>query len=121
MANKYESTSGLGVKNHYGPREVGGTAGVAGTSGVENEFLVDYDNANIDASFPVTDGKAYVIEVDQSLLGGSVTDIKIGGVDVDTATPEAPVQIPAGNTGAIVATGGDGTGKLLVKFKKYPL
>jgi hypothetical protein len=71
--------------------------------------------------FPVTNGKAYVTEVDVSLAGGTITAITIGGVDVTSATPEAPVQIPDGNTGVVVLTGGNGTGKYLIVYKKYPL
>tara|TARA_R110000823_G_C15952958_1_gene502557 strand:- start:35120 stop:35485 length:366 start_codon:yes stop_codon:yes gene_type:complete len=121
MANKYEDKAGLNVNNHYGARAVGGTEGVTRTDGVSNEFLQDLDESNLDFGFPVTNGTAYVTEADVSLAGGTITAIEIGGVDVIAATPEAPVQIPAANTGEIVLTGGDGTGKYLIGYKKYPL
>jgi|15BtaG_2_1085339.scaffolds.fasta_scaffold00697_8 hypothetical protein len=121
MANTYESGSGLNVNNHYGAREVGGTEGVVGTEGVSNEFMEDLDNSQLGFGFPVTNGQAYVTEADVSLLGGTITAISIGGVNVTAATPEAPVQIPADNTGVIVYTGSNGTGKALIKYKKYSL
>lgn len=121
MANKYESGSGLNVNNHYGPRAVGGTEGVVSTKGTSNEFLQDLDESGLALGFPVVNGKAYVTEADVSLAGGTITAITIGGVDVTAATPEAPVQIPADNTGVIVLTGGNGTGKYMIGYKKYAL
>jgi hypothetical protein len=121
MANKYESGSGLNVNNHYGPRTTGGTEGLVKTEGVSNEFMEDLDNTDLSFGFPFTDGTAWVTEVDVSQLGGTITAITIGGVDVTAATPEAPVQIPAANSGVIVYTGSNGTGKSLIKFKKYSL
>ena len=117
----FESSTGLNVNNHYGPRSTGGTEGVTKTFGVVSEFLQDLDGDGLDFGFPVVDGTAYVTEADVSLAGGTITAIKIGGVDVTSATAESPVQIPASNTGVVVLTGGDGTGKFLIKFKKYPL
>lgn len=117
----FENSAGLGVNNHFGPRAVGGTEGVTKTFGVDNEFLQDLDTDGLDFGFPVVNGTAYVTEADVSLAGGTITAIEIGGVDVTSATPEAPVQIPADNTGVIELTGGDDTGKVLIKFKKYPL
>lgn len=121
MTNKYEDSAGLGVNNHYGARETGGSEGVSRTEGVSNEFFQDLDNASLDFGFPVTNGSAYITEADVSLAGGTITAITIGGVDVTAATPEAPVQIPAANTGVVALTGGDGTGKYLISYKKYPL
>lgn len=117
----FENSAGLGVANHYGARKVGGTEGVVKTAGVVQEFMEDLDSERIGYGFPVVNGQAYVTEVDTTLLGGSVSAITIGGVDVTAATPEAPVQIPDGNSGVIAYTGGDGTGKALIKFKKYSL
>lgn len=121
MANTYEDGSGLGVNNHYGARAVGGTEGNTNTSGVINEFFQDLDETGLSFGFPVTDGSAYVTEADVSLAGGTITAITIGGVDVTAATPEAPVLIPAANTGVVVLTGGNGTGKYMIGYKKYPL
>lgn len=121
MANTYESGSGLNVNNHYGARATGGTEGVTSTDGVINEFFQDLDETDLAFGFPVTNGSAYVTEADVSLAGGTITAIVIGGVDVTAATPEAPVLIPDANTGVIVLTGGNGTGKYMIGYKKYPL
>lgn len=118
----FENNNGLNVNNHYGARVVGGTEGVTKTSGVGNEWFHDLDGADtLYFGFPVTDGSAYVTEADVSLAGGSVTAISIGGVNVTSATPESPVLIPALNTGVVTLTGGDGTGKFMIGYKKYPL
>ena len=117
----YEANTGLGVNNHYGPRPTGGTEGVVKTEGVVNEFMQDLDTDGLELGFPVVNGAAYVTEADVSLAGGTITAVEIGGVDVIAATPEAPVQIPDANTGVIVLTGGDGTGKYMIGYKKYPL
>lgn len=117
----YEANTGLNVNNHYGPRPTGGTEGVVRTAGVVNEFFQDLDEDGLSFGFPVTDGTAYVTEADVSLAGGTITAILIGGVDVTAATPEAPVLIPDANTGVIVLTGGDSSGKYMIGYKKYPL
>lgn len=117
MSNNFEKTSGLGVSNHYGPREIGGVEGVTCTGGVNNEFLIDFDNTDLEFGFPVTNGSAYVTIVDFTPSDGST--FTIGGVDVTGATDAAPVQIPADNTGVIVS---DATsGQVLVTYNKYPL
>jgi len=117
----YESNTGLGVATQYGSRAAGGTEGVVKTEGVRNEFLEDLDADQLDFGFPSTDGSAWVTMADVSQLGGTITAISIGGVVVTAATPEAPVNIPAGNTGVIVYTGSDGSGKALIAYNKYPL
>jgi hypothetical protein len=118
----FEKLSGLGVNNHYGARVTGGTEGVTCTKGALNEHFHDLDGADTLAlGFQVLDGSAYVTEADVSLAGGTITAILIGGVDVIAATPEIPVQIPNANTGVVVLTGGDGTGKYMIGYKKYPL
>lgn len=117
----FEANTGLGVSNHYGPRVSGGSEGVVRTEGLGNEFMQDLDAPTLAFGFPVVDGSAYVTEADVSLAGGTITAIVIGGVDVTAATSESPVQIPNANTGVVVLTGGDGTGKYVIGFKKYAL
>ena len=117
MANTYESTSGLGVNNHYGPRAVGGTEGVTKSEGISNEFLIDLDETALALGFPVTDGSAWVTIVDVAVT--NATTFTIGGVNVAAATSAVPVQVPAANTGVIVTDGT--TGRILVTYNKYPL
>lgn len=116
----FENTAGIGVSNHYGARAVGGTEGVLNTLGAVKEFMYDLDGEGLDFGFPLTNGKAYVVECDISLVSGTVTAQTIGGVDIAGATQEAPVQIPDGNTGVIALTGATG-GKALIKYKVYAL
>jgi hypothetical protein len=120
----FESNTGLGVNNYYGPRDTGGTEGVVRTEGVMNEFMKDYDNAEtLDFGFPVplaTQDSYWVTEVDVSQATGTITTQTIGGVDVSAATPEAPVEIVDTNTGVLAFSGLTG-GKVLIKYKKYAL
>lgn len=115
----YEKTSGLSVSNHYGARNTGGTQGVTRTDGTNNEYMVDVDitTDGLDFPFPVTDGSAWVTQVDTAVT--NATTFVIGGVDVIAATDAAPVQIPNGNTG-IISTDGV-TGRVLVTYNKYSL
>ena len=119
----FENSAGLGVNNHYGPRVSGGTEGIVGTLGVDNEFVSGaVDGSGLAFGFPVpleTQSSYWVTEVDVSQVTGTVSAQTIGGVDVSGATPEAPVEVDYTNTGVIVLTGGTG-GKVLIKFKKYP-
>lgn len=115
--------SGLQVSNWYGPRDTGGTEGVTKTEGVMNEFMKDIDGSGLAFGFPVpgTGKDSYwVTEVDISQVTGTVSVQTIGGVNVAAATEEAPVEIAPANTGVIVLTGATG-GKVLIKYKKYPL
>lgn len=119
----FENSAGLGVNNHFGARSSGGTEGVVKTEGVVNEFVKDLTGESLDFGFPVPatgQASAFVTEVDISQVTGTVTVQTIGGVDVSAATPEAPVEIAAGNTGVIVLTGATG-GTVLIKYKKYPV
>ena len=113
----FENSAGLGVNNHYGPRETGGTEGVVRTSGVSKELVIDYDGDRLDFGFPDTDGSAYVTLVDFEVATG--TTFLIGGVDVAAATTAAPVAIPADNTGVI--TTNVSAGRVTVTYNKIPL
>lgn len=119
----YENSAGLNVNNHYGPRVTGGTEGVVSTHGNRNEFLKDLDVDGLGFGFPVpyTGQPSYwVTMVDTSQVDGTVSAETIGGVDVSGATPEAPVEIPPGNSGEIVLTGATG-GEVLIAYNKYSL
>lgn len=115
----FENSAGIGVSNHYGARAVGGTEGVTNTLGTVKEFYVNLTGEGLDFGFPITNGTAYVIECDISQVSGTVSAQTIGGVDISGATSEAPVQIPAANSGVVALTGGTG-GKALIKYKVYP-
>lgn len=118
----YEDSAGLNVNNHYGPRTTGGTEGVTNTSGVYNEYVKDLDETGLAFGFPSpATGKpsVWVVLADDAEAEGTVTAITVGGVNVTAATEAAPVEIPAGNSGVVVATGATG-GNIMIKFRRYP-
>lgn len=118
----YESNTGLGVNNHYGPRDTGGTEGVTRTEGVQKEWTKDLA-AGLSFGFPspkTGDASVWVTSCDISQLTGTVTAQTVGGVDISSATQEAPVEIVAANTGVVVLTGAT-AGKVLITYKQYPL
>jgi len=90
----FESNTGLGVNNHYGPRENGPGCGVVGTQGREVELSIDLTGAVVTAGGPLL--------VDYTIPAGSViekvylvvTEVAVFGnadnvVDVGTDTTEA--------------------------------
>lgn len=119
----FESNTGLGVNNHYGPRDTGGTEGVTRTEGVLNEWAKDLDATGLAFGFPVPktgDASVWVTACDISQATGTVSAQTVGGVDISGATPEAPVEIASTNTGVVVFTGATG-GLAMINFNKYPL
>ena len=122
MANNFEDSAGLNVNNHYGPRDSGGTEGVTKTEGVNNEFTLNLTDTNLDFGFPVqlaTQPSLWVTKADISQATGATGVVTIGGVAVEGATPEAPVEIASGNTGVIVVAGPATDGLVLIGYNKY--
>ena len=62
----FESNSGLGVNNHYGPRKIGGGAGVIGTMGREVELSLDLDGVSVTGGGPKL--------VDYTIPAGSIIE-----------------------------------------------
>lgn len=113
----YESNTGLGVSNHYGPRKVAGVKGDLPGDGVYKDLVVNLDGTGPTILFPVTNGTAYYIGCDTTYVTGTVTDLDIGAVDLDPSS-STPVQIPDGNTGVITVTGGT-AGNLIIHYKVF--
>lgn len=111
----YENSAGLNVTNNYGPRVTGGARGVYKTEGFKNEFIIDGNSVGIQYLYPRGDG-IRVYNVDRTFAVGTVTSIKIGGIEVINATPTAPVQLYKENTGEIVIVGLT-SGKVAVEYK----
>lgn len=112
----FENSAGLNVTNQYGPRVTGGTRGVTLTDGYKNEFVIDGNSVGIQYLFPRGDG-IWVYNVDKVTLAvGTVTSIKIGGVEVIGATPAAPIRLFKENVGDIVVVGLT-SGKVIVEYK----
>lgn len=112
----FENSAGLNVTNQYGPRTATGARGVVRTSGSKNEFIIDGNSVGIQYLFPRGDG-IWVYNVDKVTFAvGTVTSVKIGGIEVINATPAAPVRLFKENTGDIVVTGLT-SGKVVVEYK----
>lgn len=111
----FENTAGLNVTNQYGPRVTGGVRGVFKTEGFKNEFVIDGNSVGIQYLYPRGDG-VWVYNIDKTFAVGTVTSIKIGGVEVSGATSAAPIRLFKENTGEIVIAGLT-SGKVLVEYK----
>lgn len=115
----YEDSAGLGVHNHFGPRVSGGEQGVFKTEGYKDQYVLDLPASGLDyAIAKAASGGVWVTAVDLNFVTGTVTNIKIGGVNFyDSTTPVTlPKLIPADNTGVVVVTGGTG-GKIVLETK----
>lgn len=112
----YETMRLRGVSNHYGARDTGGTQGVnpdyAG-------YSINFDGPRLNFILPVSAECATVITgVNSALTVGAITALTVGGVDVSAATEDAPIVLPKGNTGVVVATGPT-AGTLIIKYSKF--
>lgn len=118
----YENTAGLNVHNQYGPRASGGGQGVFKTEGYLYEYVVDFSATRLDFDFVNYPNGITVYEVDTTFAVGTLGTLTIGGVNIKTATPIAPVKVPVVSNDRddllqpIVVTGLTG-GKLIIRFK----
>jgi hypothetical protein len=112
----FSNTAGLGVNNHYGPRDSGGVKGVFKTVGYESEFVWDLSKTGLPVKFPTN---VEVTGVDLTFVTGTVTALTIGGVAVLAASLAAPVGVVTANTGVLVKTGGT-AGTIVIRFKVAP-
>jgi len=90
----FESNTGLGVNNHYGPRAIGPGAGVVGTLGREVELVIDLNGEVVTNGGPLLVDytipagsiieKAYLV-VTEAATFGNADNV----VDVGTDTSEA--------------------------------
>jgi hypothetical protein len=100
----YEDSAGINVKNHYGPRAVGGAMGVARTEGIKNEVSVNFDGDAFDFLVEIPAG-AVVTHVLEEFSTGAVSAATVGVVDISGADgAEANyVAVPVG--GELTITG----------------
>jgi len=110
----YESNSGLGVKNHYGPRAVGGAQGVIGTEGAKNEATVNFDGEAFDLLVKIPAG-AVVTHVMDEFATGAVTAATVGAVDI-SAADGAEVNYVAVPVGGDLTITGPTAGSVVVYF-----
>lgn len=110
----YESTSGLNVNNHYGPRSSGGTQGVERTAGGDNEAVINFDGEALDLFVELPAGSV-VTEVIDDFATGAVGAATVGVVNISTAagTPATYVATPLGGTLTVT---GPTAGTVIVKF-----
>lgn len=111
----FENSAGLNVTNQYGPRVTGGVRGNIKTEGYRNEFMIDGNSVGIQYLYPRGDG-IWVYEIDKTFAVGTVTSIKIGGIEVSGATAAAPIRLFKENVGDIVIVGLT-SGKVGVAYK----
>lgn len=111
----YENSAGLNVSNQYGPRVTGGGQGIIKTEGYTNQYIVDGASQGLTFLHPRGDG-VWVYGHDYTFAVGTVTSIKIGGIEVSGATEAAPIRLFKENTGQVVVTGLTG-GKVAILYK----
>ena len=119
----YESNTGLGVKNQYGPRASGGSEDITKTAGSENEWSYDSSDLGLGLGFPspgTGEDTIYIIDVSAAIPSQTVTALNIGGVSVFNASLTNPVAIAAGNTGIITGKAGTAAGRIFIKYLKSP-
>lgn len=112
----FQNSAGLGVNNHYGPRDSVGVRGVYKTEGYDSEFVWNLDGTSLPVLFP---RNVEVTGVDETFTTGDVTALSIGGVAVIAATEAAPVGIVTANTGVLAKTGGT-AGYIIIRYKVAP-
>ena len=111
----YEDSAGLNVHNQYGPRASGGEQGVEKTFGIKNQFVVNLPVVGLYAYKLPIRNNIKVIGIDKNFVTGSVTSVKVGGVEVSSATEAAPVTLDSDNTGVVTQTGGT-AGDLVIYY-----
>lgn len=112
----FESNTGLGVSNHYGPRENGPGAGVVGTQGREVEFSVDLtedvvtNGGPLLVDFTIPAGavieSVYLVVTEAFDLGGTTPTILVGTdtTEVTNGFVVSEVQAEALGTYDVTAT-----------------
>lgn len=105
----YESKTGLGVHNQYGPRTASGVSGFEPADGVERKFIWVYDPATLLDDRNVIPAGAVVTGVTKP---STVTAVTVGGTSVTAATEAAPVKA----AGAVAVTGATLGAVVIVKY-----
>ena len=100
----YESNTGLNVKNHYGPRAVGGSQGVVVTEGIKNEASVNFDGEAFDLLVKIPAG-AVVTHVMDEFATGAVATATVGAVDIAAADGSEVTYVAVPLGGDLTITG----------------
>lgn len=110
----FESNTGLGVNNQYGPRPVGGTMGVERTSGIKNEASVNFDGDALDFLVKIPAG-AVVTHVMDEFATGAVSAATVGAVSI-AAADGAEANYVAVPLGGDLTITGPTAGSVVVYF-----
>lgn len=106
----YESNTGLGVHNQYGPRFATGASGVDTSQGIVKQFVWFYDSGTLlDDRFLIPAGSV-VLDVNKP---ASVTAVTVGGTAVQAATWAAPVVA----AGAVAVTGAVSGDQVIITYQ----
>lgn len=118
----YEASTGLGVTNHYGPRDTGNQEGVIKTEGAKNQAVVNFDGEAFDFKVKIPAG-AVVTNIITAFATGAITAATVGLVDISGAgqidatvagnTTPATVSVPLG--GLLTVTGPT-AGEVIVEY-----
>jgi hypothetical protein len=121
----FQSNTGLGVSNHYGPRGTGSVEGVTKTEGGEYEAVINFDGEAFNLRSFVPAG-AVVTDVVSSFATGTVTVATVGAVSILLAgqinaafagnTKPITVAVPLG--GALLITGPT-AGYVIVRYSHF--
>lgn len=109
----FENSAGINVKNHYGPRAVGGTVGSKHTTDNARIYNLDLDTAppqSTPADVYVQAGTLVQAVIFEGTAGTAT--VSVGGVEITAADYAAPIAVPAG--GNLTYTKGTGAGKVKV-------
>jgi hypothetical protein len=92
MIMSFEGNTGLGVTNHYGPRDTGGEKGSYTTQDGRRIFAIDVPRfAEFIQEAIIREGA--VIENIETTGTAAVTTLTVGAQDISTATWGTPVVV----------------------------
>lgn len=91
----YQDGAGIGVLNHYGPRDTGSAEGVYNTSGAKNQAVVVFDGEDFPLRQYVPDN-SLVSNIITNFATGAITTATVGETDISAAAPGAEVGVSEG-------------------------
>lgn len=98
----YQDGAGIGVLNHYGPRDTGSAEGVYNTSGGKNQAVIVFDGEDFPLRQYVPDD-SLIINIVTAFATGAITSATVGETDISAAAPGAEVAVAEG--GELVVEG----------------
>jgi hypothetical protein len=111
----FENSAGLGVSNHYGPRNVGGFDAVKKTSGLTYEAVINFDGDDLPLKLVVPAG-AIVTNVKDDFATGTASVATVGAVDISAADGTTATRVPVTLGGDLTVTGPT-AGSVIVEYE----